>query len=82
MRWGKAVPPGRFAHPWRRLVPKAWADELAGAERVWSRCHPAGLACMVLPLLGSGPYGPGALPGAAPGGISLPLAPLKEEIVW
>lgn len=83
MRRRGAAPPGRFGHLARRRVLKAWTDELAGAERTWFGWCPAGLACMVLSLLGSGPYGPAALPGAVPGGISLLLAPLKEEIsVW
>lgn len=78
---GRAVPPGRSGHLMRRLVLKAWADEPAGAERARLRCCPAGLACMILALHGSAPHGPAALLGAAPGGISLPLAPLKEEIL-
>lgn len=78
--WSKAVPPGRFGHLVRRLVLKAWADEMAGAERVGLGCYPVGLACVVLVLLGSGPYGPAALPSAAPGGISLPLVPLNVEM--
>lgn len=80
MRWGRAVPPGRFAHLAGALVLKAWVGELAGAGRVWLGCCPAGLSRMALALLGSGLYGPAALPGAVPAGISLLLAPLKEEI--
>jgi hypothetical protein len=80
MRWNEAVPPGRFGHLARRQVLKAWTDELTGAERTWLGCCLAGLAYMALSLFGSGPYGPVALPGAVPGGISLLLAPLKEKI--